>query len=196
MTKLKLFLIILFTFIFKQSEAQKIIDIDYVFPDKTWQYIEKLDAMGWNIEKLIELEQFVINKTSLTGLLVIYKGKILFDFGDIKELSYIASCRKSVLSMLYGRYVEKGIIDLNKTIGELGIEDYKNLLEIEKKAKVEHLLIARSGVFLPSTESGTNRNAPERGSKEPGSYFLYNNWDFNVAGFVFEKETGRIFTTH
>ena len=33
--------------------------------------------------------------------------------------------------------------------------------------------------------------APERGSVKPGEYWLYSNWDFNLAGFLFEKETGR-----
>ncbi len=164
---------------------------DYVFPDTTWQYLEKPDTMGWNIEKLVDLEQFVINKTNLTGLMVIYKGKVLYDFGDTKELSYIASCRKSVLSMLYGKYVDDGIIDLNKTLDDLEITDNTDLLEVEKKAKIENVLTARSGVFLPSTESGTNQNMPKRGSKEPGSFYLYNNWDFNVAGYIFEKETGK-----
>jgi CubicO group peptidase (beta-lactamase class C family) len=191
MNKIKLIIIVYLTLLLKQSEAQTIKDSDCVFPDSTWQYIEKPDTMGWNIAKLIDLEQFVLNKTNLTGLMVIYKGKVLYDFGDVKELSYIASCRKSVLCMLYGRYVDKGIINLNKTIGELEIDELVDLLEIEKKAKVENLLTARSGVYLPSAASGSNENLPNRGSKQPGSYYLYNNWDFNVAGFVFEKESGK-----
>jgi CubicO group peptidase (beta-lactamase class C family) len=28
-----------------------------------------------------------------------------------------------------------------------------------------------------------------RGSQEPGSYYLYSNWDFNAAGAVFEQLT-------
>ncbi len=190
MIKLKLILIVNLTFFSIYSNAQTIYT-DYIFPDTAWKYHEKPDTLGWNIEKLVELEQFVINKTCLTGFMVIYNGKILYDFGDTKELSYIASCRKSVLSMLYGRYVDNGVIDLSKTLADLEISDNTELLEIEKKARVEDLLTARSGVFLPSTESGTNQNAPQRGSKEPGCYFLYNNWDFNVAGFIFEKETGK-----
>jgi CubicO group peptidase (beta-lactamase class C family) len=191
MTKFKLIAIFCLIFFLSRSNAQTN-GSDYVFPDTTWKFIEKPDTLGWNIEKLVELEQFIINKTNITGLMVIYKGKVLYDFGDTKELSYIASCRKSILSMLYGQYVEKGIIDLSKTMADLAIDDNNTeLLETEKKAKVENLLTVRSCVFLPSTESGTSKNLPERGSKEPGSFFLYNNWDFNVAGYVFEKETGK-----
>ena len=32
---------------------------------------------------------------------------------------------------------------------------------------------------------------PERGSHPPGSFFYYNNWDFNALGTIFEQETGR-----
>jgi CubicO group peptidase (beta-lactamase class C family) len=31
---------------------------------------------------------------------------------------------------------------------------------------------------------------PERGSHPPNTFFYYNNWDFNVAGVIFEQETG------
>ena len=191
MIKFKLTILIVSLILYGNLNAQIKNTTYYIFPNSTWKQIEKPDTLGWNIEKLIELEQFVINKTNITGLLIINKGKILFSFGDIKELSYIASCRKSILSILYGPYVESGKINLEETLGELGIDDYKPLLEIEKKAKVKDLLTARSGVFLPSTESGTNRDAPSRGSKEPGSYYLYNNWDFNVAGYIFEKKSGK-----
>ena len=34
-------------------------------------------------------------------------------------------------------------------------------------------------------------HVPPRGSQEPGSYFLYNNWDFNAAGTAFEMATGQ-----
>lgn len=191
MTKLKLIILIILLLLSKHLNAQSQNVTDYVYPASCWKQIEKPDTIGWNIEKLIELEQYVINKTNITGLVIVNKGKMLFGFGDIKELSYIASCRKSVLSILYGPYVESGKINLEETLGELRIDDYKPLLEIEKKAKVKDLLMARSGVFLPSTETGTNNNAPQRGSKEPGSFYLYNNWDFNVAGYIFEMKSAK-----
>jgi len=31
---------------------------------------------------------------------------------------------------------------------------------------------------------------PERGSHPPGTFFYYNNWDFNALGTIFEQETG------
>ena len=32
---------------------------------------------------------------------------------------------------------------------------------------------------------------PRRGSQAPGTYFQYQNWDFNAAGTAFEKLTGK-----
>ena len=45
-------------------------------------------------------------------------GKIAYQYGDTRTLSYLASSRKSVLSMLYGKYVSNGTIDLGKTVGD------------------------------------------------------------------------------
>src|SRR5262249_26239489 len=51
---------------------------------------------------------------------------------------------------------------------------------------------ARSGVYHPASNGGDDlAHAPPRGSLTPGSRFLYNNWDFNAAGAVFEQITGR-----
>jgi CubicO group peptidase (beta-lactamase class C family) len=97
--------------------------------------------------------------------------------------------------MLYGKYVKNGTINLNATLGELGITDHGGLLPAEQKAKVEHLLQARSGVYHEPSNPGSLLDnpalVPERGSVKPGTKFLYNNWDFNAAGTVFEKLTGK-----
>ncbi|MDX1578261.1 MAG: serine hydrolase, partial [Gemmatimonadota bacterium] len=66
------------------------------------------------------------------------------------------------------------------------------LLPIERRATVFDLITARSGIYHPASNAGDNSaDAPPRGSQEPGSYFLYNNWDFNAAGAAFELMTGR-----
>jgi CubicO group peptidase (beta-lactamase class C family) len=125
-------------------------------------------------------------------MLVIQGGKILFEYGDVQELSYLASCRKSVLSMLYGPFVEKGAIHLNTTIEELSLDDIGGLLPIEKKATIKDLLTARSGIYHPASNEGdATAMAPKRGSVKPGSFWLYNNWDFNIAGYILEQQTGR-----
>jgi CubicO group peptidase (beta-lactamase class C family) len=127
-----------------------------------------------------------------TGFLVLRGNKTVLDYGDNSEPAYLASVRKSVLSVLFGRSVGNGAIALDATLDELGIDDIGGLLPIERQARVRDLLTARSGVYhAPSTATGLEAGAPERGSKEPGEHFFYNNWDFNALGTIFERCTGR-----
>ncbi|MBJ6765067.1 serine hydrolase [Myxococcaceae bacterium JPH2] len=103
------------------------------------------------------------------------------------------SVRKSLLSGLYGIAVQKGLIRLNQTLEELGIDDAKApLTQVEKHATVKDLLMARSGIYLEAAGEvkGMKDGRPQRGSHAPGSYFYYNNWDFNVLGVIFERQTG------
>ena len=150
------------------------------------------EKYGFDSEKLKDVEKFIINKTNATGVEVIVGGEEIFRYGAVDRLSYIASCRKSILAMLYGKYVENGTINLKETIEDLGIDDLQGLLPIEKKATVYDLITARSGVFHPASNGGDDtEHKPTRGTKKPGNFFLYNNWDFNVAGTVFEMKTGK-----
>jgi CubicO group peptidase (beta-lactamase class C family) len=127
-----------------------------------------------------------------TGMLVSVGGRSLFEYGDLTHLSYLASARKSVLALLYGRYVENGTIPLDRTLRDLSFTDVGGLLPRELDATIGHLLSARSGVYHPASNGGDDlARAPARGSQTPGAHFLYNNWDFNAAGAIFEKLTGR-----
>ena len=167
---------------------------DRVFPGETWEYVARgdLEAYGWPSAALRRASDFVRDSANSTGIVVVDRGRVVFTFGDIEELSYIASCRKSILAMLYGDWVERGIIDLDLTLDEMGFDDIGGLLDIEKQATVHHLITARSGVYHPASNSGDDlARAPERGSQQAGTYMLYSNWDFNAAGAAFEHFTGR-----
>lgn len=151
-----------------------------------------LNGTGFTQQRLDSLTNYLENKLETTGMLILKDGKILFEYGDVTEVGYIASCRKSVLSMLYGKYIENGTIDLNQSIGEIGVEEAGGLLDLEKTATVDHIITARSGVFYTPANGGYDeKNVLERGSVQPGEYFLYNNWDFNVAGYILEKKSGK-----
>ncbi|HEX6432088.1 MAG TPA: serine hydrolase [Niastella sp.] len=163
-----------------------------VYPDSTWDRMINPNAFGWDNNKLKQLRSFIIDSAHTTGIVVIQSGRVLFEYGDIQELSYLASCRKSVLSMLYGPFVENGTINLNASIEQLGLDDVGGLLPIEKKTTINDLLTARSGVYHPASNEGdASSMAPKRGSVEPGSFWLYNNWDFNIAGYILEQHTGK-----
>ena len=77
------------------------------------------------------------------------------------------------------------------TLADLGMTDHGGLLPIEQGATHRDLISARSGIYHAASNAGDNSaDAPDRGSQEPGTYFLYNNWDFNAAGGAFELQTG------
>ena len=128
-----------------------------------------------------------------TCLLAIKGGKTVYEYGDPTKVSYLASVRKCIVSLLYGRPVTDGVIDLESTLADLGIDDVQGLLPRERRATVEDLLTGRSGVYHPSA-SPTDIEAllPERGSVEPGTEFYYTSWDANVLGTIYEQQTGRL----
>ncbi|WP_400078739.1 serine hydrolase domain-containing protein [Winogradskyella sp. R77965] len=163
-----------------------------IYPDKDWTTNQNPSDTGWNDPERSTFNRYIIDSTNITGLVIVHKGEIVLEYGDIEENSYIASCRKSVLAILFGKYVENGQINLDKTLEDLKIEDHSPLLNIEKTATIKDVISARSGVFLPGSNGGDFRRlAPERGSVKPGSYWLYSNWDFNLAGHIFEQETNQ-----
>ena len=166
-----------------------------VYPGTEWEYVwrnaQALEAYGWSATGLRTAWEFIRDSSYTTGRMVVDRGRVVFQFGDVEELSYLASARKSVLAMLYGKYVENGTIDLEKTLEDLGMDDVGGLLPIERQARIHHLITARSGVYHPASNSGDDlADAPERGSQQPGTYMLYSNWDFNAAGAAFELVTG------
>ena len=150
------------------------------------------ESVGFQKDKLEKVAEYAKEKTGTTGLVVVVNGNIIYTYGDIKQVSYTASCRKSVLSMLYGKYVADGTIKLDETIGQLGIDDLQGLLPQEKEATVYDLITARSGVYHPASNPGgiPEGKKYERGVTPHGTRFVYNNWDFNVAGTVFTLKTG------
>ena len=121
------------------------------------------------------------------SIIISQNNNTIFEYGNIKyNRGFLASCRKSVLAILYGMYP----INLDKTLKELNIDDILGLSDIEKTATIRDLLSAKSGIYHPASNPGDSLNKPERHSKNPGEHFTYNNWDFNVLGTIFTLETG------
>ena len=141
--------LILFCFIVQlhQSYAQN-------FPAEHWKKVEHPVFYGWDAGKLNAIEEYVIDSTATTAMMIIQNGKLVYEYGAISENSYIASCRKSILAMLYGKHVENGSIQLDKSLKDLGITYDGLLLENEKKATVKDIISSRSGVYLPASNPG------------------------------------------
>jgi CubicO group peptidase (beta-lactamase class C family) len=129
-----------------------------------------------------------------SAMLVLKGGEPVFSYGNLAEPSYVASVRKSLVSMLYGPAVATGAIRLDRTLDEMKFDDKDGLLPVERTATIRDLLTARSGVYHKAANEGdASDRAPARGSVKPGSHFLYNNWDFNALGTIYERQTGRDF---
>ncbi len=159
-------------------------------PGDEWlRFADPRDA-GFDPEALEAAHRSWQSMTS-AAFLVIADGAIVAEWGDIERRFMCHSVRKSFLSALYGVAWDRGEVELNKTLDDLGIDDDPlPLLASEKQARVLDLLKARSGVFHPAAYAGRTDSRP-RGSEGPGRFFAYNNWDFNTLVSIYEQETGQ-----
>jgi len=159
------------------------------YPGRTW---EMHSRAGWN-EKLLKAARDYMASQKTAAVMIVQSGKVVDQWGDVSLKIPPRSVRKSFLNALYGIHVAEGHIDLGKTLAQLGIDDNApSLTNVEKQATILDLLRARSGVYhLVVRETPRMKdNRPNRGSHYPGSFFYYNNWDFNALGTIFEKVTG------
>jgi CubicO group peptidase (beta-lactamase class C family) len=162
-------------------------------PGEHWmRYADPAEA-GFDPERL-EAARVAWEALPSSTFLVVADGAVVAAWGDVERRFMCHSVRKSFLSALYGIYWDRGEIELNKTLADLGIDDTPDpLLASEQQARILDLLKARSGVFHPAAYAGRTDSRP-RGSEGPGRYFAYNNWDFNTLATILEQETGaRVF---
>jgi len=147
---------------------------------------------GFSDVALEELAAY-LEEAGSSSLLMVYDGKVVFEWGDIYRKHLIHSIRKSMLNSIFGIYTERGIIDTSATLAELKIDDISSLTAAEKTARIADLLKSRSGVYHPSAAEapGMIAKRPERGSHQPNEFYYYNNWDFNTLGAIFEQQTGK-----
>ncbi len=161
---------------------------DTALPSADWQRIDT----GWDA-KILEEAWASAASIQSAAVLVIEGGRIAASWGDIERRYMCHSIRKSFLSALYGIQIEAGRISRGLTLAELGIDDKEGLSGREKSATLVDLLSARSGIYHPSVfETPWMRSIKElRHSHAPGTFWCYNNWDFNVLGTIYEKLIGR-----
>lgn len=150
------------------------------------------EEVGYSSQELDEVKHFA-EQSGYAAMMALHDGKVFFSWGEITKNYKCHSIRKPFLSALFGIHVEQGKIDLDATLEELGIDDIPpSLTSDEKQATVRDLLMSRSGVYheAAAEDSVMIATRPERGSHAPGTFYYYNNWDFNAAGSIFEQETG------
>ena len=161
-----------------------------VYPGRQWEVADPV-KYGWSAAKLEEARVYLTTLPPASAI-VVHRGRVVAQWGDPAKRVKVSSVRKSFISALYGIYVKEGRIALDKTLAELGIDDDPPITAEEKKATVRMLLQSRSGVYHGSV-AGTPRMRASmlpRGSHAPGTFWYYNNWDFNVLATVYEQQAG------
>jgi CubicO group peptidase (beta-lactamase class C family) len=126
-------------------------------------------------------------------VMIVQNGEVIFEEGNTKKLINCHSARKSIMSLLFGIAQDKGLLRLDESLEELGIDESKTpLTKQEKTATIRDLLMARSGVYLQAEGEVdyAKNNRPKREQYQPGSFFFYNNFDFNTLGSILEQKTG------
>ncbi len=161
-------------------------------PGPEWERLQNPAAAGWS-EAGLRAVDACADQQETDALMVVQGNKIVHTYGDITHKYLCHSIRKSILAALMGQDVADGTIDLSITLEQLGIDDNEGLSEVEKQATVYDLLTARSGIYHPAGyETPWMRMIKEkRHSHAPGTFWCYNNWDFNALGTIFEQLTGK-----
>jgi CubicO group peptidase (beta-lactamase class C family) len=173
-----------------QAEPSTIVDN---FPGAAFETTTP-EAAGWSAEKLTEAKSWSQRVEPTTAVMIVQHGRIVAEWGDTAIKSNLHSVRKSLLSALIGIAVDERKIDLNSSLGNLGIDDNApSLTEAEKAATVADLLKARSGIYHAALYEtpAMARLRPPRGSHPPGMFWYYNNWDFNALGTIYERAVGQ-----
>ncbi len=162
------------------------------FPGATWEKVTP-EAAGWSPARLADAHVISAVMGS-TAVMIVHKGAVVEEWGEVEVKSNLHSVRKSLLSALIGIAVAERKVDLADTMAKLGIDDNApSLSETERQARVVDLLKARSGIYhaaLYETSAMASRRPP-RGAHGPNTHWYYNNWDFNALGTIYERAEKR-----
>jgi len=165
---------------------------DTIYPGVSWQKAKSPKLLGWSSEKLAAAQAYS-ERIGSAAVMIVDDGIMVDAWGEITRKYEIHSMRKPLMSALIGIHIAEGHIDLSKTMAELGIDDNEpSLSKVEKQATLADLIKSRSGIYHPALGMTPEWRAvqPKRHSHAPGTFYFYNNWDFNAVGTIFEQETG------
>jgi CubicO group peptidase (beta-lactamase class C family) len=161
-------------------------------PGAAWARLADPAASGWSLAGLAQARRLWEDNSGTTAVLIVHGGAVVDAWGPVAQPVKMRSIRKSLFASLLGMAVAEGRLRLDATLAELGIDETTPLSEAEKRATVADLLTSRSGVYLPAAKEtpANRRRRPARGSHPAGSFFYYNNWDFNALATIYAGRTG------
>jgi CubicO group peptidase (beta-lactamase class C family) len=163
---------------------------DTPYPGANWTSIKPEDT-HWSSAKLKDAWLYA-QAIGSGAVLVVDDGVIVGQWGAIDEKWRCYAMRRVFLNALYGIAVATGQIDVQKSLAQLSIDDLPPVLSAEEKqASVLDLLKSRSGIYHPAASDTGEMKAhqPRRGSHPPGTFWHFNNWDFNALGTIYEQAT-------
>lgn len=155
-----------------------------VVPDAAWQHAEPA-SVGWDSATLRKAIDMAMSRKS-SGVVVVVGGKIIAEkFAEVKEPSRrylgmvhgkdklghpiedVASCQKSVASVLVGIAQDKGLLKIDDPVQKYPGEGWSNASpKQEKQITIRHLISMNSGlddrlrfVAPPNTKWKYNTNA-------------------------------------
>ncbi|MFO7997942.1 MAG: serine hydrolase, partial [Bacteroidales bacterium] len=162
------------------------------FPGESWERAETPEQLGFNSEKLGEARDYSAT-INTSAVMIVSGGRIVDEWGETDRKFMTHSIRKSFLSALFGNYVEDGTIDLDLSMEQIGIDDDPPLSPLERTATIRDCIKARSGIYHDALYESQGMKAlkPTGLVVRPGTFWYYNNWDFNALGTIFEQLTGK-----
>jgi len=102
-----------------------------VYPSANWKSVDPAGA-GWSREKLNAAREYSASIHS-SSVMIVEHGVVIDEWGDAAKKISSYSVRKSLISALYGIYSAEGVIDINQTLQQLGIDDAPDPLTAQEK---------------------------------------------------------------
>ena len=163
------------------------------FPGAGWSRAASPESLGWFSAGLARARTYY-DSIGSAAVMIVDGGALIEAWGDTARPIIVQSARKSFLSALFGILDADGDVNLSATLAQLGIDDSvaPSLTGAERQATVEQLLKARSGVYHEAAAEAQwmKDTRPARGSHQPGTFYYYNNWDFNALGTIYRQLSG------
>ncbi len=162
-----------------------------VYPGLHWAQAKRPEDLGWSSEKL-NIAKVFADRIGSDSVMIVDNGIVVAQWGETSLPINVRSVRKSFLSALYGNAIARGDVSRDATLADLKIDDTEpSLTPLERTARVVDLLRARSGIYHDALyeSPGMKARKPARGSHPPRSFWVYNNWDFNALGTIYEQQT-------
>ena len=166
------------------------------YPGAEWEQSDA-QALGWDLGQLQYAED-VYSDMESAGVMVVHRGKLIASWGEVDEKYTNASMRKALIHSVVGNAIEVGHFSLDDTLADLNIqESVSPLSDVERSATVADILRSRSGIFHSALfEIGGWKNIRMELEQSdfdpnPGDFWIYNNWDFNVIGTILEQQSGK-----